>query len=958
MRRTAPSLSLLACLALTVPALPRCPAAAQAAGPEGAQTINLPSSKQLELPLPGSPGKTNSLPMSLEISPDGRYAATLNAGFGTAPSHDEQSVLVVDLQTGKQVDFPDARTALRTAHQTFYQGLAWSSDGKHLYASLASLTAPEGGEPGETGNAIAVYNFSDDGGAAPQLTPVRLIPIPLQKLAPGKTQNVLKTPVAAGTAIPYPAGLCIVRRHGQPDALLVADDMSDDALLVDTATGKVLTRFDLSDAQTVPAAYPITVIATRNGKRGFVALWNGSAIAELDLVHGKVLGKLMLLGPKVATDPGSHPAALALATDQKTLYVALANRDMAAAIAVPEQAPMRVLRFYDTKLPGQTYFGAVPDAIAVSPNGEKLFVANASSDAVAVYNAGHGRSKTSIRPIGFVPTGWYPTALGATKSELLIATDKGNGTGPNNFPQADTPVDSPRHDRTYIPTLLFGSFARVPLDTLAAKLPDYSEEVIRDNRLKAAQEKIAFADGGNPIKHIIYIIKENRAYDQILGDEPAANGDPSLTMYGRKITPNEHKLAEQFGILDNFYDSGEVSGDGHVWSNAAITSDYTEKTWQQSYRGGERMYDYEGVVSGVPPLLQGIPDVNEPESGYLWTNLAKHSKTFYHFGEYISTTFCTDKPKVSRQASPLLGTPEGEATGCPRPAILKGQPLPANYGGGVSKYPWAIPMIASNIATKPQLRGHFDPKYPDFELAFPDQMRVNEFMTKFRKWNAAMKAGHDTMPDFVQLRLPNDHTAGTRPGMPTPDASVADNDLAVGRAVEAISHSPYWNNTAFVILEDDAQDGADHVDAHRSIVFVVSKYAPRPEDGKPFVDHRFYTTVSAIHTMENLMGLPPMNNNDAFASLMAPEFSGAGDQPPYRADYSNEKNGLIYTANTVHSPGAKESARMDFRHADMAPTAELNDILWRDAMGNRPLPPQLAHPPAAALRPDRDDDGK
>jgi hypothetical protein len=958
MRRTAPSLSLLACLALTVPALPRCPAAAQAAGPEGAQTINLPSSKQLELPLPGSPGKTNSLPMSLEISPDGRYAATLNAGFGTAPSHDEQSVLVVDLQTGKQVDFPDARTALRTAHQTFYQGLAWSSDGKHLYASLASLTAPEGGEPGETGNAIAVYNFSDDGGAAPQLTPVRLIPIPLQKLAPGKTQNVLKTPVAAGTAIPYPAGLCIVRRHGQPDALLVADDMSDDALLVDTATGKVLTRFDLSDAQTVPAAYPITVIATRNGKRGFVALWNGSAIAELDLVHGKVLGKLMLLGPKVATDPGSHPAALALATDQKTLYVALANRDMAAAIAVPEQAPMRVLRFYDTKLPGQTYFGAVPDAIAVSPNGEKLFVANASSDAVAVYNAGHGRSKTSIRPIGFVPTGWYPTALGATKSELLIATDKGNGTGPNNFPQADTPVDSPRHDRTYIPTLLFGSFARVPLDTLAAKLPDYSEEVIRDNRLKAAQEKIAFADGGNPIKHIIYIIKENRAYDQILGDEPAANGDPSLTMYGRKITPNEHKLAEQFGILDNFYDSGEVSGDGHVWSNAAITSDYTEKTWQQSYRGGERMYDYEGVVSGVPPLLQGIPDVNEPESGYLWTNLAKHSKTFYHFGEYISTTFCTDKPKVSRQASPLLGTPEGEATGCPRPAILKGQPLPANYGGGVSKYPWAIPMIASNIATKPQLRGHFDPKYPDFELAFPDQMRVNEFMTKFRKWNAAMKAGHDTMPDFVQLRLPNDHTAGTRPGMPTPDASVADNDLAVGRAVEAISHSPYWNNTAFVILEDDAQDGADHVDAHRSIVFVVSKYAPRPEDGKPFVDHRFYTTVSAIHTMENLMGLPPMNNNDAFASLMAPEFSGAGDQPPYKADYSNEKNGLIYTANTVHSPGAKESARMDFRHADMAPTAELNDILWRDAMGNRPLPPQLAHPPAGALRPGRDDDGK
>jgi hypothetical protein len=658
----------------------------------------------------------------------------------------------------------------------------------------------------------------------------------------------------------------------------------------------------------------------------------------------------------VPTDPGSHPAALALSPDQKTLYVALANRDMAAAIAVPDHAAMHVLRFYDTKLPGQTYFGAVPDAIAVSPDGKRLFVANASSDAVAVYDAGRGMSKTSIRPIGFVPTGWYPTALGVTPSELLIATDKGNGTGPNNFPQADTPLHSPRHDRTYIGTLLFGSFARVPLDSLSAQLPGYSEEVIRDNRLKAAQEKVAFADGGNPIKHIIYIIKENRSYDQILGDEAAANGDPTLTMYGRAVTPNEHKLAEQFGILDNFYDSGEVSGDGHVWSNAAITSDYTEKTWQQSYRGGERMYDYEGVVSGVPPLLQGIPDVNEPESGYLWTNLAKHGKTFYHFGEYISTTFCTDKPKVSRQASPLLGTPEGEATGCPRPAILKGQPVPANYGGGLSKYPWPIPMIASNVATKPQLRRHFDPMYPDFELSFPDQMRVNEFMTKFRVWDAAMQGGHDTMPDFIQLRLPNDHTAGTRPGMPTPEASVADNDLAVGRAVEAIAHSPFWNNTAFFILEDDAQDGADHVDAHRSIVFVVSKYAPRPQDGKPFVDSRFYTTVSVIHTMENLMGLPPMNNNDAFASLMAPEFTGKGDQPAYTADYSNERNGLIYTANTVHSPGAKESARMNFRHADMAPTAELNDILWREAMGNKPLPPQLAHPPADALRPDKDDD--
>ena len=902
------------------------------------------------------PFKTNSLPMSLVVSPDGHYAATLNAGYGTAESHYDQSVLVVDLQSGQPVDFPDARTGLR-AHQTFYQGLAWSSDGRHLFASMASLTAPTGGQPNATGNAIAVYSF-----AGGKLTPERLIPIPLQKLAPGR-KSTLKDPVPEGMAIPYPSGLALISRAGHGDALLVADDMSDDALLIDTASGEMIFRWDLANANAVPASYPIVVTATRDGRRGFVALWNSSAVVELDLVHGRELGRITLLGPRTPTSPGSHPAALALSPDERTLYVALANRDMVAAVDVPVSlsAPMHPKRFFDTKLPGQTYFGAVPDAVAVSPDGRHLFAANASADAIAVFDLDHklhGKAaNTAARPVGFVPTGWYPTALGVTKDQLLIATAKGQGTGPNNMPQRDAPANSPRRDRTYIATLLYGCFARVPLDSLQAQLSTDTEEVVRDNRMKAAQEEIAFASGSNPIKHIIYIIKENRTYDQILGDETAANGDPSLAMYGRSITPNEHKLAEQFGILDNFYDSAEVSGDGHVWSNAAITSDYTEKTWQQSYRGGERSYDYEGVVSGGYPILEGIPDVNEPQSGYLWTNLARHGKTLYHFGEYISTKFCVEKgSEAKQQQSPTLGTPEGEETGCPRPAIHKGEPIPANYGGGTSPYPWAIPMIAENIATKPELVGHFDPQYPDFELSFPDQLRVEEFLTKFRVWTARREAGQDTMPSFIQLRLPNDHTAGTRPGMPRPFASVADNDLAVGRAVEAISHSPYWNDTAFFILEDDAQDGADHVDAHRSIALVVSKYSPRPVDGRPFVDHRFYTTVSTIRTMETLMGLPPMNNNDAFASLMFPLFAGAGDQPAYTADYSNRDNGMIYEANTPRSPGAHASARMNFTHPDQAPTAQLNAILWRDAMGNAPLPPELLHPATRAKKKDDDDD--
>ena len=197
------------------------------------------------------------------------------------------------------------------------------------------------------------------------------------------------------------------------------------------------------------------------------------------------------------------------------------------------------------------------------------------------------------------------------------------------------------------------------------------------------------------------------------------------------------------------------------------------------------------------------------------------------------------------------------------------------------------------------------------------------------------------MPNFVLLRLPNDHTAGTRAGGPTPKASVADNDLAVGRAVEAISHSAFWGDTAFFILEDDAQDGADHVDAHRSIGLVVSKYAPRVADGGVFVDSRFYSTVSVLRTMETLLGLPPMNNNYAFASLISPIFAGAGDQAAYSADYVNRDNGLIYTANAKTAPGAKESAKMDFRHADRADAGKLNAILWRDAMGDKPVPAML-----------------
>jgi hypothetical protein len=290
---------------------------------------------------------------------------------------------------------------------------------------------------------------------------------------------------------------------------------------------------------------------------------------------------------------------------------------------------------------------------------------------------------------------------------------------------------------------------------------------------------------------------------------------------------------------------------------------------------------------------------------------------------------------------------------CSHKVIAPGETLPTEWGGGVNKWPWAIPLMASNTATKPQLVGHFAPEAPDFALLVPDQIRVDIFMRHLAGWVKDREQGKDTMPNFVLLRLGNDHTAGTRPGGPTPRASVADNDLAVGRAVEAVSHSPYWDDTAFFILEDDAQDGGDHVDAHRSIALVISKYAPHAADGKAFVDSRFYSTVSVIRTMETLLGLPPMNNNDALSSMISTLFTGPGDQPPYVADTMNRDNGLIYTANAKTAEGAKESMKMDFRHADRVDTAKLNAILWKDAMGNAPIPASLKE---HRKKSDKDDD--
>jgi DNA-binding beta-propeller fold protein YncE len=909
--------------------------------------IDLPSSKQLIGEAPGNPQRINSLPISMAVSPDGRYVVTVNAGYGTFESQYEQSFSVLDTTSGALADFPDSRTALH-AHQTLYSGLAFSRDGGHIYASMASLTDAKGDGKADAGSGIAVYNFADG-----KIAPERLIHLPAAPLPQGR-KTIEPAGAESNEGLPYPAAIAVLGEAGH-EKLLVAENLSDDVVLVDVATGAIEKRFDLSENDAVPSTYPIALAATSDGKRAFVALWNASEIVELDLTRGTVERKLALLKPPSPVAPGTHPCAFVFSPDEKTLYVALANRDAVAAVNV-SAGQFTVRGYFDTRLPGQSYFGAEPVSLAVNADGSRLYAANMATDAVAVIDTRKLTPKVAktgmIEPDGFIPTEWMPMSMAFVASppggKLYIAADKGKGTGPNNFPQriAASQPNQREGDHSYIATLLYGSLATLDESEIAGHLAGWTTTVLESNRMKAAQEQIAFAGGGQSpqksrIHHVIYIIKENRTYDQIFGDlkqgsKPVGNGDPRLAMYGAAITPNLHNLALRFGVLDNFYDSGEVSGDGHVWSTAGIGTDYLEKTWQQDYRGEQRSYDYEGVVAGGLPLLQKIPDVNEPASGYLWGNLAANGKSYFHFGEYISSTFCDEHSVADPKQGEVLAGPQ-----CPRNAIAPGEQLPEEWGGGINKWPWAIPLIASNVATKPELVNHFAPEAPDFNLLIPDQIRVEIFLRHLKQWVADRESGRDTMPNFVMLRLPNDHTYGTRPGGPSPKSSVADNDLAVGRAVEAISHSPYWDDTAFFILEDDAQAGADHVDAHRSIALVISKYSPHGREGAPVVDSRFYSTVSVIRTMEALLGLPPMNNNDAFCSLISSMFAGPGDLPPYTADYSNRDNGLIYAANPKNAVGARASMKMDFSHEDRAPTEKLNVILWKDAMGSAPVPSML-----------------
>jgi DNA-binding beta-propeller fold protein YncE len=891
------------------------------AAQDPAPAVQLPNGRLLG-EVPGKPREINNLATAAAVSPDGKFAVFLHSGFGAYLDKGKQSLSVLNLETDVLADFPEDRLG-HNARQTYFLGLAFSLDGKHLYASMASYTDPLGKNAGSTGNGIAVYKF-DDG----NVTPEKFLPLsPRTSLPSGKVRR------PEFNDITYPAGLSVGKVGGE-ERIVVACNSSDEVILLNPADGKIIHRFDLSTFKRIPASLPYTTVITSDGKRAFASLWNASTVAELDLVRGKVSRKIELGKPSVLLAGGSHPTALLLNRDNSVLFVALTNRDQIVALDTHTGNTLYTL---STKLSGQTFGGSDPQSLALSPDEKTLFSANGISDSVAVFDLANAKPGQSNPATGFIPTEWYPTVVATSAKDLLIASAKGRGAGPNNKSSRKLRDGSPEYP--YVLGLIRGSLARLPLADISVHLSTFTKEVEDRNASRGNTDHVPFASGENKIRHVIYIIKENRTYDQVFGDLGVGDGDPSITMYGADITPNQHTLAKQFGVLDNFYDSGEVSGDGHGWSTAASVSDYIAKTIPVGYRGLEHTYDSEGEFLGGISAEDGLPDAGEPTGGYLWRNFATHGVTYRHYGEYIVSRWCNAK---GENGSPTAGPPKVNGVQCARSVIRKGEPLEKNVGeprGGPSPYPWEIPILAKNIAAESELRGHFDPLFPDFEVSYPDQLRADEFLNEFNNFVESRNAGKDEMPQFILLRLPGDHTAGLQKGQPTPSASVADNDLAVGRAVDAVSHSPYWDDTAFLILEDDAQDGPDHVDAHRSIALVISKYSPRPTTHEgmtlSFVDHNFYTTINVVRTIEALLGVPPMNSNDARAAVMAPLFGGDGTQPPFSADYRNRDNGLIYRMN---EKDWKEGKNMDFSHADAVDSALLNQFLWQDRMGETPMP--------------------
>ena len=713
----------------------------------------------------------------------------------------------------------------------------------------------------------------------------------------------LKAPEATGgrrsAGAAYPTGLATT-----PEGKLwVCSNRGNEAQLLDPATGKAEAILPVGVAPYMPLVV---------GSKVYVSNWGG------DRPVGKA--PFTTSGTPVKVDPvttvansgsvsviaksgdawkveksipvGLHPCGMASAPGGKFLYVANANSDTVSVIDTSTDSVVEtIVAKPESRLP----FGSGSNAVAVSPDGTTLFVANGTNNCVAVVllgnRSGGEHGPIANRPsfiIGLIPTGWYPGAITLPPGgkHLIIANVKGVGSLAT---KRDPDKGRNSHDH-------MGSVSIIPVPD-AEQLKTFTTRVAANNRLARSLAGLEKPRPGitakplperhgepSPIEHVIYVIKENRTYDQVFGDMKEGNGDPKLCIFGEEVTPNHHKLAREFVLLDNFYCSGILSADGHQWVAEAYVTDYLEK----QFGGFTRSYPYEGD----DPLAYAA-------SGFLWDNALARKKTIFNMGEYCQSKFAPGLTWKDSYEDTLKGT--GKVKVQVKPTVKALEPFT-------------------------------HPGYPGFPCTAPDIYRAKLFANQMAEWE---KAG--AMPNLVYVFLPCDHTEGTRPGSPTPRAMVADNDLALGQVVEAVSKSKFWPKACIVSTEDDPQAGFDHVDGHRTVGFCISPYTR----GKG-VDSNCYNQTGMVKTIELILGLPPMNQMDLAATPMLGCFHEKPDFTPYTAVKNriplDEMNPAMNRLQGSALKWARKSVALDFTKEDHADEDTLNRILWFSQRGDAPFP--------------------
>ncbi|MBC5826613.1 MAG: bifunctional YncE family protein/alkaline phosphatase family protein [Candidatus Eremiobacteraeota bacterium] len=680
--------------------------------------------------------------------------------------------------------------------RTFY-GLTFSPDGTKLFAS----TAASGG--------IARYDFDAATGVATEAAPLSL---------GGKPAWVNGIAVSSDGKTLYAA-------VGGTNRLAALDSTSG-AVRWSAKTGE----------------QPYAVVLSPAGKTAYVSNWSGASVTAVDTASGAV----------AATIPvGSHPNAEAVSADGGTLYVACANDN---TVAVIDTAANRSRAVIDAALYRGSPEGATPNGLALTADGRQLFVADADQNAVVALDLS---SRADYPVLGAVPVGAYPTDVAVSRDgrRLFVLDGKGeSGHANSEYVHSDTvpPSQWPEDSRRwYVGALTTGALERLPLPSNGDLAFGLAKARANARYKPGASARPALP----PIKHVIYVIKENRTYDEVLGDDPRGNGDPALTIFGRRITPNIHRLADEFVLFDDFQTDAEVSADGHNWSTAAYATDYVQKLWPSTYADRGRGYDYEGSAASAP------------SGGYIWDDAIAHGVSVRNYGEFV------------------------------RLDVLRGAPAKA--------------------AVK-SLEGRTDPNFHGFDLGYSDQDRLDEWQREFQGY-----VRRNDLPGLEIVRLPDDHTAATKPGARTPFAMIASNDYALGRMVDALSHSPYWKDTIIFSLEDDAQAGPDHVSDQRAEASIAGAYVRRG-----YVDHTHYTTSGVLHTIEILLKLPPMSQFDAGARPVSAALSSKADLQPWTA---SKPLVSLTEINGPRAPGAKASSRLDLRDADRADVAMMNALLFRYA---------------------------